>query len=88
MPFYLIGFTFVLMVPTETAVNPFRFGAEVKTFEELVPLLKRQGEALETLRSILYYFLLISVIGFGPVIYGLFLKGADVKTDRGDSAPR
>jgi hypothetical protein len=88
MPFFLVGFTFLLMMPPETELNPFRSGTEVKTFEELVPLLERQGEALATMRTILYYFLLIFVIGFGPALYNLFLKGADVKTDRGDSIPR
>jgi hypothetical protein len=77
------------MLPTETELYPIRFREEgVKTFEELVPLLKLQGEALATMRTILYYFLLIFVIGFGPALYNLFLKGADVKTDRGHSTPR
>lgn len=86
--FYVVGFAFLLMMPSQYAVNPFGFGREVKTVDELIPLLKRQSEALASIRNTVYWFLFFSLCGFGPALYNIFKQALALPDRKDDSTLR
>lgn len=86
--FYVVGFALLFMMPSQLAVNPFWYEREIRTVEELVPLLKKQSEALEGVRNTVYWFLLFSLCGFGPAVYSLLKQALALSGRKDDSSLR